>query len=323
MFEPSIELRKRFCKDNNISMQLFVEPYFSERLSLFGKKEKYDDFVKMIENDFNGNEEEYFAYYNKTKDSIIDYIKSSPAFVHLNSCDMNQFAVKTEYPQRDVYKESFIGRTFISIDIAKANFSSLILYAKTCKERFFAEDEDFCFNYDKFMEQFTVIPHIKDSKYIRQVVFGNCNPKRQVTYEKYVSNTILNMLFELEGMKKEYVVSLAHDEIILCADDMEMELLNRIKEKVDFLNSNYIPLHFEYFTLGRMWGTTAYIKKIYDTFDKDGNFEYVVKAANGYDLPLIYRKLNNEEIQENDLVFVQEGRLSKFLDVPKMEITFS
>lgn len=48
--------------------------------------------------------------------------------------------------------------------------------------------------------------------------------------------------------------------------------------------------------------------------------EYEFKCLNNYTLPFVLRKFNREEITENDKVFYHEGLLSKFMEVPNMEV---
>ena len=63
MCEISTSLKKRFCADNNLSISLFQEPYFMNRIKLFGEEENYNKFIKFLEN--YKSEEEFFAVFNK------------------------------------------------------------------------------------------------------------------------------------------------------------------------------------------------------------------------------------------------------------------
>ena len=55
----TIKLRERFCKDTNIPINIFIEPYFSERFEYIDKvlpeknyKKKWLNFLSMLK-DFN------------------------------------------------------------------------------------------------------------------------------------------------------------------------------------------------------------------------------------------------------------------------------
>ena len=75
----SIGLKKRFCKDCNLPINLFDEPYFTQRLQIldvhFGCVKKFNDFCAELE-DYD-NEQTYFTYYNTVKDSVINMIKDT------------------------------------------------------------------------------------------------------------------------------------------------------------------------------------------------------------------------------------------------------
>ena len=45
----STKLKKRFCKDNNISITIFRSPYFESRLELLGKTQEYKDFIAEMQ----------------------------------------------------------------------------------------------------------------------------------------------------------------------------------------------------------------------------------------------------------------------------------
>lgn len=305
------DIEKRFCKDENLSIKLFQQPYFTERLELFGKYEEFMAYLSMIEEEFNGYEGDYLAYYNRVKDSVIDYIKNSEAFQRLNSDDMSKYSTTHSLPQRDVYKEFNIGHKFVSIDLAKANFSALVHYGVANDCPFFES-----YNYDDFMRKFTKNEHIIKSKYIRQVVFGNCNPKRQTKYESFLMEGLVSLLCSLLLIKYETdIYSLNTDEVIINVDNYTDNDISALRKFIDTFSKKNYPLHFTYFTLGKVLNSDAYIKK----FD-DESVE--LKCVCPEEAPYLYRLLKGEEPTENDSVFEYRGQLAKFLDVPKYEITY-
>ena len=140
-------LKKRFCTDNNLSIQLYSEPYFSDRIALFDKTVAWNSFVEMLKK--YKTEEDFFAEYNKVKDEAIQFIKASDGFNALNSEPSTTFEVKNySLPDRDTYKEINVGRKFLSIDMVKANFSCLVYYAnKMCKSFYDSFNYIFFYNY--------------------------------------------------------------------------------------------------------------------------------------------------------------------------------
>ena len=141
--EVSTRAKERFCKDCNISIRIFQEPYFTDRLTLYDK--------------FYGTREKWDIFLNE-----------------LSKYNCEQYAVKHKnLPNKDIFKSSNDGKCFISIDMRKANFSSLHHY----NSDIFGGAE----SWEEFIGRYTGNQHIINSKYIRQVILGNCNPKRHIT----------------------------------------------------------------------------------------------------------------------------------------------
>lgn len=305
------KLRQRFCRDIGVNINIYEDPYFSERLKLLGKEDEYAEFMLMITTEFGGSIDEYNNHYNDVKDEVIECIKNSPAYKELQSLDMNKYKIDCNIRQSDVYKIQNIGKEFISIDMKKANFSSLVAFAKYNKLDFFDE-----YDWDKFISNFTDVEHIQESKFIRQVIFGNCNCKRLATYEKYIMNFVLRVLYKSTGIKESQIYSLCSDEIIISTDNIDKETEEMILKTIEYLD---IPLKFEKFKLGVIAEANkklsdnnilAYIKlHLYE--DKQGKME--VKCVNPLNMPFVYKKIRGENITENDKIFVHEGKLAKLI----------
>lgn len=303
MVDISTKLKERFCKDCNFSIRLFKEPYFTDRLklydNLYNTLDKWEIFVKELEK--YSCEQDYLEEYNKVKDNAINSIKNTDAYNRFNSEDMNKYSVRVSIPNKDIYKAMNDKREFISIDIVKANFSCLSYYDYSI----FSAD-----TWEDFISKFTNNKHIIHSKYIRQVILGNCNPKRQVTFEKYLMKEVLYSIKEIDR-----VVFFSNDEIVLDITDMgdtedKDSYLYKLEKK---MKEQIIPLKVERFTLHKIEGTEGYYKKLY-------NGGINIKCANSFTLPFVLRKLQGEEITESDKVFYHEGMLSKFIEVPNIEI---
>ena len=298
------KLRQRFCKDKGIKLQIYKSPYFEERIKLFGFEHDYNEFLKLV--DSFESIEQFFDYYNQVKDSMIDYIKNSEVFQALNSDDMNKYP-KYQIRQSEVYKSNNIGKEFISIDMNKANFSALVKYAKDTGTKFFDS-----YNYKDFIKQFTEHDYFAESKYIRQVVFGNCNPKRQITYESYLMSDLLRTLIDTNMVLESDIYSMCSDEIIIeVSDTVDVKAIEGYCKTF-----NDFPISFEKFTLLKLTGTEAYMK--YQA--NDNIVSYSLKKVNPYEAPFIYRFLNKESYKDSDSVFMFEGKLAKLLDTPNILI---
>ena len=60
--------------------------------------------------------------------------------------------------------------------------------------------------------------------------------------------------------------------------------------------------------------------KIYDYHNWDIQLE--LKCVKPSESIFIHRALNKEELTENDKVFISDGRLAKFIDIPKIRFVF-
>ncbi len=311
--EVSVKTKERFCKDYNIPIKIFQEPYFTDRLKLFDKMYgtlvKWDVFINELKK-YN-SEQDYFEEYNKVKDAAIFAIKNSEAYQRFNEEDMNNFATTHKnLPNKDIYKPTNDGRVFISIDMKKANFSSLQLYGDTIGKSMFAGAS----TWEDFIGLFTDKKHIINSKYIRQVILGNCNPKRHITYEKYLMDKVLSCLYDI--VNEDRIVFFSNDEIVY---DMttanHIEILNLVRRCIEERLNEVCDIQFtiELFTLHKISGMDGYYKEI---FKDNGEVSIKLKGLNNFMIPFILRKLQKEEITENDKVFYHEGLLAKFIEVP-------
>lgn len=310
--EVSEKLKERFCKDCNIPLKLFKEPYFTDRLQLYDSYyntlDKWNIFVRELEK--YRCEQDYLEEYNRVKDTAINDIKLSDDYNRFNEEDMGKYSVKyKDLPSKDIYKPSNVGELFISIDMRKANFSALKFYDKSI----FSNAD----TWEEFVGRYTENKHIVNSKYIRQVILGNCNPKRQVTYEKYLMGLVLEVLINELGYSASDIAFFSNDEIVI--DMGKYEDCIRKRELIEWQIKGYfnIPFRIELFYLRKITGTNGYYKEIVKNIIER---EYEFKCLNNYVLPFVLRKFNGEEITENDKVFYHEGLLSKFIEIPEIEI---
>lgn len=295
-----------------IPIKIFHEPYFESRLKLYdsqyGSIKKYKAFLELL-NNFK-SEQDYFEYYNKLKDDIINYLGSREGIKEFKEKNMNKYSiVNTGFPKKDIYKESFDGKIFLSIDMVKANFTALKHFDKTIVGG--AE------TYEEFISMFTEYDYFKNSKYLRQVAFGNHNPKRQTTYEKYLMDNVLTGL--LTVVPREDVVFFSNDEIVVeIKEKLNYKYIKEIRYLVwDIEKKLGIKLRQKLFILRKIPGTQGYIKKfIGNGNDKRDEF----KCLDALTMPFVLRAYLNEEIQEEDKVFFHEGKLAKLIEVPEIEV---
>ena len=312
MMKVSTRTKERFCKDCNIPIRIFQEPYFTDRLTLYdkfyGTREKWDIFLNELSKYH--CEQDYFEEYNRVKDATILDIKNTEAYQKFNEEDMNKYAAThRNLPNKDIFKPSNDGQSFISIDMRKANFSSLHHYNA---DIFGGAD-----SWEDFISKYTDNQHIINSKYIRQVILGNCNPKRHITYEKYLMDGALTYLTEV-FVSMDRVVFFSNDEIVLDVSDMDRNKQERVKFAIsNGMKDMPVPLKTELFMLHKIVGTDGYYKEI---IDENGNVEIEFKCLDNFALPFVLRKFLGEDVTESDRVFYHEGLLAKFIETPQIEV---
>lgn len=304
--EITEKIKERFCKDNNLNIKIFKEPYFTQRLYLYDKQfdtiKKWNIFLSEI-SDFK-TEEEYFSYYNKTKESVMDFIKSNPIYDEFLNVNMQKYAVNTyNIPSNNIFHQQNNGQTFISIDLKKGCYSALRFFNKALVDN--------TNSYEEFLGKFTDKKHILDSKYIRQVIFGNCKADRQTTIEKYMMSLIMEPLQKL-GLN---FVSYCNDEIVIKYDEKAKEKFEDIKNIVyNVTKANDFDVHFEVFEIERVKKSDAYIKKFLDGKKPE------IKCANHIIMPFILRQLQNLPPHQNDFIVVENKTIAMLLEIPELEI---
>lgn len=296
----SNSLKKRFCKDMNIPMQIYDEPYFSERIELldpyYNTKSKLEVFKQTLEK-YN-DENEYYKEYDNVKEKAISYLKEN--LVDFQTVDFNKYKITNQsFPSNNIYKETNIDKNFISIDMEEANFSCLKHFDKNI-----FPDVD---NYKDFIKQFTDEEYFINSKYIRQVIFGNQNPKRQVTYQRYLMDNLLTKLLSI--VNKANIVNFSNDEIVIEIND-EIDASKEMLFAVVKEHSKTENIRFttEEFMLKKAY--TGY-KKVYVGHSKGCQVNF--KGLNSIDIIYAIREYENKEVEENDKVFLYENKLAKFL----------
>ena len=299
-------LKQRFCKDMNLSIKIFEEPYFANFLELYDKQfksiSKYNRFIEAL-NHF-GSEQAYFEAYNKLKDDVIEYLNGNPEMTFFaQSEDMSKFTCQNKgYPTNDIFKDTNDGRVFVSIDMIKGNFTALHHYNPNIVKG--------CDTYEDFIRTFTDVSHFVESKYIRQVVFGNVIPKRQVAYENYLMDMVLTELLKTGVVKPENVEFFSTDEIVLAVPDemvcgrmVNEEFYNSVMNVVKWAKENNINVRGEFFELRKIPGTRGYVKKF--MMGKDG---VDFKCLDFLTMPFVLRAYQGEKPNDMDKIFLYEGK---------------
>lgn len=318
-------LLKRFTRDYKVPITIFIPELFEERLEVLGYfkpdlENTWNYFIEMMK----GFEytQGYFEVYNEMKDLMISFIKESEGYKRFNeSEDMNNFQVvepirRMNLPSKDIFKPSYAGKVFRSFDMRQANFHALQHYSRDMfRDR--GNWEEFVMDFvPKEMEYYMM-----NSKYLREVVLGNCNPKRHITYEKFLMSLILKDLLEMMPDMKDRIVFFSNDEVIF-EEPVSWEInINR------FFTYNYLELPFkmERFKLHSLGDNIGYVKEHLDEelFREHPFAKFETKSVNNFCMPFVLRKLLGQNITDNDRLFIHpnESLLSKFVEIPDIQIS--
>lgn len=294
---------KRWVKDYDLPIKIFEEPYFSYLINLYDDvlctKDKLNLLIDII-SDFN-NENEYLSHNNKLTDSIINTIQEQSAYKDFITMNMDKFKILSNYPKNSIYKENNIGKTFLSIDLVKANYQSLKFIDKSLVLN--------SVNYDDLISKFTDYMYIKQSKYIRQVIFGHLNPKRLQKIQRYLIEQVILYVLSHENMIEDSIVMASNDEVIFEINDfLSDDFSNTFKEITNNIkNSLNIDVDIEIFTLNHL-GMNCYVKEFKN---KEG---YQFAGVSQIYYPQVYKKYHNLPINDLDLTFKHDNQLVKFLN---------
>lgn len=310
IYGNEIALRRRFVKDYNLPINVVDSPYFEYYMDLYDwfPKDEYQNLVNDIDERFGGNINLWLDEYAKIRDEIITTIENSDAYKKFNTCDMNKWALDPELrslPDTNIYNQSSVGKTFLSIDLKKANFQALREVGVISGD-----------SYEDFLSQWTDSEYFKKSKYTRQVIFGKLNPKRTITYEKYMMGEI-KKLFEKHFLlhNSMTLVAFKSDELIYELDSKAVNYLRANEQVIEKDIETYLSINVraEIFTIGRIEcknhnGITVdcYIRRCMTTGEE------TLKSASQIFYPQLYKIWKGDKIFTIDLTFLAEGQIAHF-----------
>jgi len=308
MIKITSSLRKRFVKDYNLPITLLEDPYFLYFIDLYThiharierrqgshreypRSEKYDCFVDLVSR--LGNEEKFFSESKRIIDDMIESVITSENYKEFQSFDINN-KIKLAHnfeKHSPIFKEDYDKRWFTSIDLVKANWQAL----KTFNPAIVQSKK----SYEEWALQFTNEKYFLNSKQIRQVIFGNLNPKRQQSIQRYLIDqawTKLELEFDIQGATS--------DEIIVYHRDKPSEqILSLIKSLLPF----EFDFHVKTFQLFKIEDKPFY-KRVY----LDNSFD--LRGVPSHYYAEVIRHIRNEECTEFDRTTLYDERIVRFIE---------
>ena len=293
----------RFSKDYNLPINIFNEEMFSYYRELYKDFWPYNEELLMNDEikSFDNNVDIWLEFYGRLRDNIINTLENSKEYIDFNSKDLSEYDIPKELNvgEHSIYNEECEGKYFMSIDLKKANFQAL-------KHVGVLNDD----TYEDFIKRFGGTEYFAKSKYLRQVIFGKLNPKRQVKVEKYLMSKIL------KDFTAWNLYSLNSDEAVFLLTENEVNSLT--SQVVEFLESNIkkklgINVRIEVVTIKRLPIVNSHGNKV-DAYVRHNVItgEETLKKASTTFYPQIYKLWKGMEINEKDRTFFFEDQLATF-----------
>ena len=315
----TLDLAKRFVSDYKLPIPLYSRRWVDFEYYLCLYEDEFESYTKwrklydLIQSRYEGSPNKFVDDFYKRREAVVQWFHENPAQKEFTSMDMNQFAIK-DRPQvtsKNIYNGNGVGKVFISVDLKKANFQAmryvnpaLVKNAQT---------------YNEFISNFADFDYFKESKYIRQVIFGQANPKRQITVEAYL---IYKVWIEFKKFFPQYsnLVSLANDEFVVelgKVHQCDVPTEERLKEFIWFIKGKLVlEITADCFLLtAKQLKTRAENKTVQTFFIKT----YLDKTEEIMCLPLNYRAiatklLRDIPLSEQDFHFPYEGYDCRFCE---------
>ncbi|MEM7354015.1 MAG: hypothetical protein AAF657_24650, partial [Acidobacteriota bacterium] len=198
----------------------------------------------------------------------------------------------------------------ISLDIVQANFSVL---------RSFDKEEALGASWRDFGARQDLDPALIESKSLRQILFGNLNPKRSQRLQHAFMARVRQALQVDLGVEAEDLAFSSHDELVLSTARSD-EPAARCDEIGDWLDhqSFELPLKTSIFRL-RAFEKGRYVKTVYRLITVGGTPRLERRYRSLFGVPgnrfylEFKRHVLDEPLDERDLLFWNDHRLAQWV----------
>lgn len=316
----SSSVKKRFVKDYNLPITLFRDDIFHYFLGIYDEHlntvNKWDTLIDVHSR---LGESGFFAESQKIMDSVVASISSNESYAKFSGLVQSQNVVVETMPEkRNVYHPDFVNKLLISIDMKKANFNSM---------RFYAPEIFNASTYEEYLSQFTNYQYFTESKQIRQVIFGNLNPKAQQAAQRNIMLKTYQILSSYFGDSVEMVMT-GPDEIVI-TDILALNMYVNDFIKILHVELDKIGIKdchsIKPFVLDKV-GTekSFYVKVPYDLkrellisqgdyAEPEVRYDVEFKQVPSFFYPQVFKRYFNLATCEYDFMFYHEGHYAKFL----------
>jgi len=289
------ETKRQFIKDYELPSQVVQEPYFSYFLELYEEdyksRTRYDLLIKTVEN--LGGLKEFISASRKAREQAIDFIADQHGYKELVNDKLEHLNSSTFSRKENLYNQDNVGKTFVSIDLVKANVQALNFYDKSI-----LDDSE---NYKDFISKFTDLEYLINSKQIRQVIFGSVSPKKQQKIQKFIMGLVRDSLVRI-GLNPDDIKASSPDELVF-----EHCHLENFESFVDDETLSDFKFHVDVFELENIRSDIPTLIKRFK--NKDG---FEIKKGNNKHMAEIIKHVKGIELHPFDFVFFDEGRIATY-----------
>lgn len=209
----NVDLIKRFVSDNKLPIPLFNESWEDFKHFLLLYEEEYKSYSKwkelydLIQKKYNGKVSDFLKDFYERREAVIQWLQNNPAQKKFIEMDMTPYTIsnRPQVSSKSIYNGAGANKIFISVDLKKANFQAM----KYVDTNLVNNSQ----TYEDFISLFADYDYFRNSKHLRQVIFGQSCPKRQITVESFLIHEI--WLRWKSCMPYLNLVSLSNDEFVV------------------------------------------------------------------------------------------------------------
>lgn len=240
MTNKRMELRYRFVHDTDAPIPVLEAPWFEYFLDKyeeqFGTRTTWDKLWYEIREKADSDLVKWLDMYYQSRDALVRKLHDSPAYERLNTCDMSRYDMAWFDTKgvKSVYSDSQ-PRVLLSVDLKQGNFNAL--------KHEFPDLFDNARTWEEVVAGVTDSGHMARSKYMRQVVFGQLNPKRTIKIEEWLSGKAGFWLTLAEPALKERLLMWRTDEAVFDLTD-DPELTKKVAGNLENLRKDLQGLDY-------------------------------------------------------------------------------
>lgn len=299
----SKEILSRFAKDYGLPIQPVESEHFLKSLKFLSESapefEKIGTQLQWLQDAVSnlGSESAFLDYSKNLIDRVIAKVRETNEYKFL--CESALTTKHVSLQKIEVYSMANVGHTFISIDLKSANFNSLRWFS--------AKMFDGYETFSDYLKEFTDLKYFQESKYLRQVVFGHLEPKKQVVIQKNLMISISELISKEFDIAIGDIKSVGTDELVILVDPNDAgEFVRSIESKIAYSNKSLAEIiKVEAFTLASINGRKMFVKEYLD-----GSKEFKAIPHNVF--LQAFKRYYGLEINQADLMFEHDGHLAYY-----------